>query len=59
MVLCWEGQGQGLKKQKKSFVLELLKPFKEKAPEPEPEEVLNQKLYQLAMFKAQQRQNVQ
>jgi len=59
MVLCWEGQGQGLKKQKKSFVLELLKPFKEKEPEPEPEEVLNQKLYQLAMFKAQQRQNVQ
>ena len=54
MVLCWGGQGQGLKKEKKSFVLELLKPFKDKEPEPEPEEVLNQKLYQLAMFKAQQ-----
>ena len=57
MVLCWEGQGQGQKK-KKNFVIELLKPFQE--PEPEPEEVWNQKLYQLAMFKdQQQRSNVQ
>jgi len=58
MVLCWEGQGQGQKKKKKNFVIELLKPFQE--PEPEPEEVWNQKLYQLAMFKdQQQRSNVQ